>query len=286
MTILLKAPKKFCELYSGIANEARRNYSAMVSALDKTFGEVVQLLKDRGEYENTIIIFTSDNGGQVMAGGCNYPLRGAKTTLYEGGTRVPAFIHSPLLLNYGYVYDGLIHITDWFTTIVNLAGGSIDSSSQVDGLNVWDAIISNSASPRKEIVYNVDNYNSTYSAAIRDGRYKLIVGNAGLPNTVITVDEVTGQLADGTGEKADIIDEPYSPYYRLFDLKDDPYEQINLDKRLPWVVSELNSKLQHYLNESSNSIFQVHSPDGNPSNFGGKCGMNWCQAIVSPDKVS
>ena len=65
--------------------------------------QVVQSLKENGQYENTIIAFTTDNGGAANFGGNNYPLKGTKGTLFEGGTRGIAFVHSPLLNKKGYI---------------------------------------------------------------------------------------------------------------------------------------------------------------------------------------
>lgn len=78
--------------------------------------QVVDKLKERGLYTNSYMIFLSDNGGNPASGGNNFPLRGAKKTLYEGGCRVPAFVHSPLLSS--GVFSELAHAVDWLPTIV------------------------------------------------------------------------------------------------------------------------------------------------------------------------
>ena len=82
----------------------------IIKNMDDTIGDIVDLLKESGQYNNTIILFLSDNGGRQMpkdAPSPNYPLRGFKGSVYEGGTRVPAFIHSPLLNSTGYRCVGL-----------------------------------------------------------------------------------------------------------------------------------------------------------------------------------
>ena len=80
-----------------------------------------------------------DNGGQISGGATNTPLKGGKGSYLEGGVRVPAFIHSPLLSSGGQINNDLLHITDWFPTLLQLAGVST-KEKEVDGYNIWDAI--------------------------------------------------------------------------------------------------------------------------------------------------
>lgn len=91
--------------YIKFMHQNLRFSTGMVSALDESVRQLVTTLKKKGLYENSIIIFTTDNGaaagGLDNSAGSNYPLRGAKNTLWEGGVRAVGFIHSPLIKKRG-----------------------------------------------------------------------------------------------------------------------------------------------------------------------------------------
>ena len=73
-------------------------------------------------WNDTVVIFSSDNGGDPFFRGFNYPLRGYKKTLWEGGVRASAFVHGQMLKRRGVISHDLIHATDWYPTLINLAG--------------------------------------------------------------------------------------------------------------------------------------------------------------------
>ena len=85
------------------------------------------------------ILCVLDNGGQVHAGGNNYPLKGWKGSLWEGGVRAVGFVHSQQIEQKGRTTQQLMHVTDWFPTLLNLAGGNT-SGLQLDGHDVWSTI--------------------------------------------------------------------------------------------------------------------------------------------------
>ncbi|KAF2358236.1 Sulfatase N-terminal [Trinorchestia longiramus] len=173
----LQVPENYSNIYHNISNNNRRTYLGMVSALDEAVGRIVTSLKETGHYNNSIIVFTTDNGGPTITGANNWPLRGNKSTLWEGGTRGPAFIHSPMLTNPGTVSNRLIHVTDWYPTFVHLAGGT--PPDDIDGVNQWETLNNKSLPDARDyFVYDINEANGM-SAAIRWGRYKLIVGDPG-----------------------------------------------------------------------------------------------------------
>lgn len=98
----------------------------MVDALDQSVGYIIEYLREAGMLENAIIVYSSDNGGlptgPLFNRGSNWPLRGTKLTLWEGGTRAASFVWSPLLNKTGRVSNQLMHIVDWMPTLYSAAG--------------------------------------------------------------------------------------------------------------------------------------------------------------------
>ncbi|KAH9499685.1 hypothetical protein Btru_074432 [Bulinus truncatus] len=151
----LEVPEKYVKLYPNIKDENRRNFSAMVTALDDAIARVVTSLKTYNLYDDTLIVFTSDNGGWTTYGGNNYPLRGGKLSIFEGGTRVPAFLHGKMLQSQGKVYNGMMHAVDWFSTVVKALNITYSDPDQ-DSLSQWESINSLGPSQRTEFIYNLD----------------------------------------------------------------------------------------------------------------------------------
>lgn len=152
----LQTPKSYIYPYRDMANVARRKFAAMVSTVDEAVRNVTYALRKYGYYRNSVIIYSTDNGAQPFTGGSNWPLRGRKGTYWEGGVRGVAFVHSPLLRRRRRVSKALLHITDWFPTLVGLAGGNISQSQGLDGFDVWPTISEGKDSPRQEILHNID----------------------------------------------------------------------------------------------------------------------------------
>lgn len=137
----------------------------MVTELDYGVGNVTNAFKAAGQWANTVLFLVSDNGAQLDHG-YNSPLRGGKHTFFEGGVRVACFISSPLIpeARQGTVWTGMAHSSDWYLTVfVGMAGGALPSNQSStgprppDGFNLWPALLSGGASPRNEVVHQVDN---------------------------------------------------------------------------------------------------------------------------------
>ncbi|PVD33548.1 hypothetical protein C0Q70_04805 [Pomacea canaliculata] len=167
-------PARFERMYSRIRRKARRKYCGMVSALDEAVGNVTRALQTAGMMDNLLLVFTSDNGGAVYEGANNLPLRGAKTTLWEGGTRAAAFVFSKTLLQKrAYTHTGLFHAVDWFPTMAHVAGVPPSLTRNQDGVNQWDMLSKGRQSRRQEFLYNIDELDN--NAAVRQ------VNNSPLP---------------------------------------------------------------------------------------------------------
>ncbi len=130
-----QAPQEYLDKYKNIADPSRRAYAASITAMDDEIGRVVAALKAKGMRDNTIIVFMSDNGGtrnsmfsgeqdmsKVVIPCDNGPYREGKGTLYEGGTRVPAFVNWPGHIKPGTEVDGMMHVVDTYPTLIGLAG--------------------------------------------------------------------------------------------------------------------------------------------------------------------
>lgn len=162
---------------SHITHETRRNFCGLVVGIDEGVKSVTNALQKHSLLDNTIIVFSSDNGGDPFEGGYNYPLRGVKHSAWEGGLRVPAFIRFPNSFGAkGYDYDGVVHVSDWMPTLLSLAKvPQVDTD--LDGLDVSQALLTGGPSPRNETVLVLDDHID--QVAIRQGKWKLITGHAG-----------------------------------------------------------------------------------------------------------
>lgn len=153
------APEKYTstETCSKFSNTNRANLCGMTIMLDEAVGNITRTLDEIGQLSNTIIIYTSDNGGISGAKpgvSSNYPLRGSKFTLWEGGVRLMSCIYGPMVPR-GKVWDGLMHTSDWLPTIMDALGEDVPVFREEDGISVWNSLVTGGPSPRNTIVLEV-----------------------------------------------------------------------------------------------------------------------------------
>lgn len=176
----LQAPADVIEKFSYISDPKRRAYAAITWKLDESIGAVINKLEEKGILDNTIVIFSSDNGGTRSPiennVGSNWPLRGEKSTVWEGGVRAAAAIWSPLLKNMKKISSDIIEITDWLPTLYTAAGGDASDLGDIDGINIWDNLVNGTPSPRKEVLHNIDP--TLYSESITIGNWKYVNGGS------------------------------------------------------------------------------------------------------------
>ena len=143
---------------------------AAIKCLDDAVGQIVGAVEQAGIADNTLIVFTNDNGG--LRPEFNAPYRGTKNTNYEGGVRVPCLVRYDGRLKPGSTNDAMMHVIDVMPTLITLAGANPDQPRPLDGIDMTGAIFDGAPAPRTELVYEISN--SVRPAAIRSGDHKLI----------------------------------------------------------------------------------------------------------------
>jgi len=200
---LLVDPKKgdeYMESCSGFSVLRRQQFCAMLSQVDDGVERVVESLQARGMWENTALFFLSDNGGMPYGGGNNAPLRGMKSSMWEGGVRVPGFLRLPSNLDLGmpsgsavHAFKEPFHITDVAPTLLAISDSASFSETHekhvkdpvFDGRNMLPAIFGEdinadvNADEGTGMMLHHDPY--TNGTAYLKGRYKLMLGSPGVP---------------------------------------------------------------------------------------------------------
>lgn len=154
-------------------------YAGMVEAMDQAVGKVLQALDDAGVAGRTVVIFTSDNGGLSTSEGhptSNLPLRGGKGWIYEGGVREPLIVAGPGVAKPGAVSDAVVTSTDFFPTLLELAGLPARPAQHLDGVS-FAAALRGERFERGPVFWHYPHYGNqggTPCGAVRDGDWKLI----------------------------------------------------------------------------------------------------------------
>lgn len=170
----LEAKKEDLDKFKHIEDKDRRTYAAMVYAIDRGVGSIVKNLKKTGQFENTLIIFLSDNGGHTGHGANNFPLTGRKGDTWEGGYRVPMFFHWPNKVPKGQKFDFPVSSLDFYPTLNYLAGATIPENKILDGKNIWEAFTSNQNPHDKETLFAMRHREGYTDVAARQNDWKAV----------------------------------------------------------------------------------------------------------------
>jgi arylsulfatase A-like enzyme len=225
----LDEPEEWMSLYNQLhMSPSRQLFAASVSHMDAGIGKVIDALERTGKRENTLILFLSDNGGQFSwhskteyrgkyadkphdVLGNNFPLRGWKGDLYEGGIRVPAIASWPGILKPGAAGFPM-HMSDWLPTICSLIGCETELEHlKPDGRNNWPLLSGQQHTAKERSIY----WKTAQNYAVRDGDWKLVVHRK------------TGQS-------------------ELYDLKNDFREVTDLSNSFPEKVNHLMNLLEMF----------------------------------------
>lgn len=228
----LHATPERLDKFANIADEKRRTYAAMMSAMDDAIGQTLDALDKHGLSKQTLVFFISDNGGPVMNGttvngSSNKPLRGSKRTTLEGGIRVPFVVRWPAVLPAGAVYDKPVMQFDFVPTALAAAGVAPSSDDQFDGVDLVPYLTGKNESAPHETLY----WRLGEQMAIRHGDYKLVQYDR-------VVDDGVRRPRNGKGRaKREGVAKVTEP--RLYDVSADIGETHDLAAEKPAVAQEL-----------------------------------------------
>ena len=191
----LEAKDDDLALFMGIGDELRKTYAAMVYAVDRGVGSVVDALRETGQIDSTLIVFLSDNGGRLDRGGNNFPLREGKGTVYEGGYRSPMFLHWPDQLSAGSTFEHPVLALDLYPTFASLADAVIPADRKLDGRDIWQDIVSGQDPHDGEFLYALRHREGFSDAAVRRDQWKA-VKTGSQPWKLFNIEEDIGEHRD------------------------------------------------------------------------------------------
>jgi uncharacterized sulfatase len=202
-------------------------YGDTIEEIDWSLGELVQALEAHGWLENTLIVFTSDNG--AWYNGSVGPLRGRKGQSYEGGYRIPMIAHWPAQIPAGSTCDAAAVNLDWFPTCLALAGADLPGDRIIDGKDISPLLSGQETQSPHEVIHFYHNENLK---AIRAGKWKYIP-------RIHTY--VWPAPLDKFWPSAGSAQAPW-----LYDLETDPQESYNLKESHPEMLAQLEAIFQHW----------------------------------------
>jgi arylsulfatase A len=233
---------------------------AMVRAMDRGIGRVLDTLDRLGLADDTIVVFTSDNGPQllgipehdVMRTTCG--LRGMKGLVYDGGIRLPAVVRWPARLASPRATDDPAHLTDWVPTLLEITGASWPGLP-VDGVSLLPILDGRPAASGPVRCWQWNRYTPTIAsnAAVRDGRWKLVIPPAWSTLFPLPADGEADHDIKEHPERWSTVDTAPLPVHevtpepvQLFDIEADPGEEHDVASQHPAVVTRLHAALERW----------------------------------------
>jgi len=236
-----EVPKAYEEVYKDVFPDSRRRrYGGMLTCLDEGIKNVTMALERAGMINETLIILTTDNGGQTdpsgWIGARNTPLRGGKHSIWQGGVRGTSFITGWGIQHSG-IFKGMMHQVDWVPTLCGLVG--VEPPSNVDGINLWKAISKAQPEPRKWIALgnatDCPKQKCGFGAKF-EGGLKIVHNYPGVPDYYYDggVDLTTKNRPNDHCQSK----------FCLFNISADPFEKEDISSKYPDLVDELIPRLQ------------------------------------------
>jgi arylsulfatase A len=256
-------------------SEAVKTLYAMIRRLDRNVGRLLESVDQLGLRENTLIVFSSDNGPQFGGTGddCldrfNCQLHGSKGSTYEGGIRVPAIVRWPAGLQKSDTGDHtFFHMCDWLPTLLSMASVEPPKGLKLDGVDQTAALRGEGSTYHPKRCWQWNRYDPQieYNAAIRDGDWKLVrpfVPEAfEVPDIKwldVSMYEPEHFIKNGIiTDPAPQINLPTPPSVELYNLKDDPLEQHNLAAAEPARTRRLEADLQAWFEDVCQDLANTH----------------------------
>jgi arylsulfatase A-like enzyme len=188
----MQATAEDLNLFAHIKDKLRRTYCAMVYRLDQNVGKILKTVNEEGLERNTLVVFISDNGGpanSISNGSVNAPLRGQKTTVLEGGIRVPFILKWPAILAAGRKIDVPVSSLDICPTFIVAAGGTTSEKDKYTGVNIIP-FLTGQTDKKPHVMLE---WRYTVGTAIREGDWKLIRLPDRLPMLYHLSDDISEQ---------------------------------------------------------------------------------------------
>ncbi len=205
----LQAKTEDLKEFPNISNLDRKTYAAMVYAVDRGVGEIVKTLKETNQYENTLIVFLSDNGGNFDHGANNAPLKGTKGDTWEGGFRVPMFIHYPAKIKAGQRFDNPVSSLDLYPTFAKLANATVPTNKILDGLDIMPDLLEGKTTLKDRTIFALRFREGYSDVGARKGDWKITrMGNE--PWSLFNITEDIAEQKDKSGRFPERLEEMVS----------------------------------------------------------------------------